>query len=162
MDKKPFGAPEIARRYHDYYLEYSADPAPASLLVHYLAYRAFVRVKVDCLRFAQGDLDASPAARRLLDLTVRHLREGAVRLVLVGGLPGTGKSTLAGELADRLGMVLLSSDRVRKEQAGIAPETPAPAPYGQGLYSPARTADVYRDLLRRAGAALTRGESVVL
>jgi len=35
-------------------------------------------------------------------MTLRHLRAGAVTLVLVGGLPGTGKTTLAGELADRL------------------------------------------------------------
>jgi aminoglycoside phosphotransferase family enzyme/predicted kinase len=162
MDLEALGAPELARRYLDYYLEYSADPAPASLLAHYLAYRAFVRTKVDCLRSTQGDPDAAAAARRLLDLTVRHLREAVVRLLLVGGLPGTGKSTLAGELADRLGLVLLSSDRVRKEQAGLPPETPAPAPYEHGLYSRARTAAVYRELLARARAALARGESVVL
>jgi aminoglycoside phosphotransferase family enzyme/predicted kinase len=162
MDLESLGAEDLARRYLNYYLEYSGDPAPASLLAHYLAYRAFVRVKVDCLRHAQGDPDAGEAARRLLGLTVRHLREGAVRLILVGGLPGTGKSTLAGGLADRLGMVVLSSDRIRKELAGIPPEAPAPAPYEEGLYSPDRTEAVYRELLARADAALGMGESVVL
>lgn len=162
MDLESLGSPGLARRYLDYYLEFSGDPAPVSLVAHYLAYRAFVRVKVGCLRSAQGDADAAGGARQLLDLTVRHLRSGAVRLVLVGGLPGTGKSTLAGELADRLGMVVLSSDRTRKELAGVSPRTPAPAPYEQGLYSPARTAGVYHELIIRARAALVRGESVVL
>lgn len=162
MDLESLGAADLARRYLDYYREFSGDPAPSSLLTHYLAYRAFVRVKVECLRHAQGDRDSGAAAGRLLGLTVGHLREGAVRLILVGGLPGTGKSTLAGGLADRLGMVVLSSDRIRKEQGGIPPETPAAAPYGQGLYSPARTAAVYQELLGRARAALSKGESVVL
>ncbi|MFF3411062.1 universal stress protein [Streptomyces sp. NPDC002742] len=46
----------------------------------------------------------------------------AVGLALVGGLPGSGKSTLSGALADRLGVTLLSSDRLRKELAGIPAE----------------------------------------
>ena len=47
--------------------------------------------------------------------------------MLVGGLPGTGKTTVAGGVADRLGAVLLSSDRVRKELAGLNPTDPAAA-----------------------------------
>ena len=50
-----------------------------------------------------------------------HLRAGAVRLALVGGLPGTGKSTIAGALADRLRACCCSSDRIRKELAGLDP-----------------------------------------
>lgn len=41
-----------------------------------------------------------------------NLRAGPVTVVLVGGLPGTGKSALAGALADRLGRSVLSSDRM--------------------------------------------------
>ena len=48
---------------------------------------------------AQGDRLASAEARQLAGLTLSHLRAGAVTLVLVGGLPGTGKTVLAGELA---------------------------------------------------------------
>jgi predicted kinase len=85
-----------------------------------------------------------------------------VRLALVGGLPGTGKTTLGGALADRFGAVLISSDRVRKEMAGIDPDTPATAPYGEGLYSPERVDATYAELLDRAALLLGRGESVVL
>jgi predicted kinase len=83
-------------------------------------------------------------------------------LALVGGLPGTGKTTVAAGLADRAGAVLLSSDRLRKELAGIGPDHDASAPYAEGLYSPARTDEVYAELLHRAGALLARGESVVV
>jgi 2-phosphoglycerate kinase len=89
---------------------------------HFLAYRAFVRAKVACMRHAQGDEAAAMDVARHAELTVDHLRQGRVSLVVVGGPPATGKSTLAGALADRLGAVLMSSDHVRKELAGIDPQ----------------------------------------
>jgi hypothetical protein len=93
MDLERLGAPELAGRFLDWYAEFSADPAPPSLRHHYVAYRAFVRAKVACLRSAQGDEEAAADAAAHAALTVEHLRAGAVRLILVGGLPGTGKST---------------------------------------------------------------------
>jgi hypothetical protein len=54
-------------------------------------------------------------------------------MILVGGLPGTGKSAPAGALADRLGWTVLNSDRIRKELAGVRPEHPAPTPFQTGI-----------------------------
>jgi histidinol-phosphate aminotransferase len=65
---------------------------PASLAHHQIAYRAQVRAKVTALRSAQGDPMAARRARDLLDLAASHLRRGAVRLVLVGGLPDAGRT----------------------------------------------------------------------
>ena len=162
MDLERLGRPDLGTLLLDRYAEYSGDPAPASLRAHYVAYRAFVRVKVACLRHAQGETRAAGEAREYADTALRHLRLGAVRLVLVGGLPGSGKSTIAGRLADELGAVLLSSDRVRKELAGLDPTLHAPAPYRSGIYSPEHTERTYTELLSRAGELLARGESVVL
>ena len=83
-------------------------------------------------------------------------------LVLVGGLPGTGKSTLAGAAADSLGWTVLSSDRIRKELAGIPPDASARPAYGAGIYSSAWTKRTYAELLRRAAELLARGEPVIL
>lgn len=162
MDLERLGAPDAAERFLHWYLEYSGDPAPSALVHHYVAYRAFVRAKVTCLRYRQGEPEALPQARALVELARRHLRAGRVRLVLVGGLPGTGKSTLAAALADRLGTVLVSSDAVRRELAGLPPDRPAAAGFGQGIYTPELTRRVYAELLARARAGLERGESVVL
>ncbi|HYQ63974.1 AAA family ATPase [Actinophytocola sp.] len=162
MDLERAGRADLGALLLDRYAEYSGDPAPESLRSHYVAYRAFVRVKVACLRHAQGESSAADEARAYADLTVRHLRRGEVRLVLVGGLPGSGKTTLAGLLADELGAVLLSSDRLRKELAGLDPARHAAAPYRSGIYSAAHTTHTYGELLRRAEELLARGESVVL
>jgi aminoglycoside phosphotransferase family enzyme/predicted kinase len=162
MDLERLGRPDLAQRFLDDYVEFSGDPAPAALRAHYVAYRAVVRAKVAGLRFGQGDPAAAAEAVEHAALALRHLEVAAVRLALVGGLPGTGKTTLGGALADRFGAVLISSDRVRKEIAGIDPLQPAPAAFGEGLYTAPHTEGLYAELLRRAGQLLARGESVVL
>jgi len=161
MDLERLGAPDLASRFTSWYAEYSGDPAPASLRHHYVAYRAFVRAKVACLRARAGDGQAAAEAWQLAGMTLNHLRAGAVTLVLIGGLPGTGKTTLAGALADRLGFTVLSSDRIRKELAGIPAEQNCAATWGTGIYTAARTERVHSEMLGRAGRLLGLGESVI-
>jgi aminoglycoside phosphotransferase family enzyme/predicted kinase len=162
MDLERLGAVRVASAFMGWYLEFTGDVTPSSLVHHYVAYRAFVRAEVACLRNAQGDHTAAVDARRHLDLAESHLSEGAVRLVLVGGSPGTGKSTLAAGLADDLGYTVLSTDRVRKELAGVGENTSMSAAYGEGHYTPEWTERTYADLLSRAELLLAMGESVVL
>jgi len=158
MDLERLRAPALAHEFMSAYAEFSADPAPPSLWHHYIAYRAFVRAKAACL---QEDGWAAAEAAEAADLALRHLRAGSVKFVLVGGLPGTGKSSLAGTVADRLGFTVLSSDRIRKELAGVPAEADASAPYAAGIYSPEWTERTYAELLRRAVVLLAHGESVV-
>ena len=162
MDLERLGAASAGARFLDRYREYAADTAPDSLVDHYLAYRAFVRCKVACLRHSQGDHRAAGEAVRCAGVALAHLERARVVLVTVGGPPATGKSTLAAGLADRLGMVVLSSDRVRKELGGLDPAAPRPERLEEGVFAPAVTERVYGELLARAGELLRRGESVVV
>jgi len=161
MDLEYLGSPALAERFMSWYSEFTADPAPPALIHHYVAYRAFMRAKVSALRCGQGDLRAAGQARALAALALQHLRAGTITMVLVGGLPGTGKSTLAAQLAARFGWTVLSSDRIRKELAGMPATQPCPAAYGTGLYAPEWTARTYAELMRRAALLLGRGESVI-
>ncbi len=162
MDLERLGRPDLSQRFLAAYVEHSGDMWPASLAHHHVAYRAQVRAKVSAIRAAQGDQGAGDEARALLDLAASHLEEARVRLILVGGLPGTGKSTLAAGLGQELTATVLRSDEIRKEQAGLAVDAPAPAPFGSGLYSEASSAATYETVLERAGVALSRGETVII
>ena len=162
MDLERLGVPALAEQFLAAYAEYSGDPAPGALRHHYVAYRAFVRMKIACLRTVQDDPAAGFEAQHLSEVAVRHLRAGAVALVLVGGLPGTGKSALAGAIAHRFGFTVLNSDRIRKELAGLSAETSARARFGEGIYTGEWTQRTYDELLRRAAVLLACGESVVV
>ena len=162
MDLERLGRPALAGRFLADYVAVSGETHPASLAEHYIAYRAHVRAKVACVRHQQGDPDAAAAAARLLEISDRHLQNGRVRLVLVGGLPGVGKSTVAAGIGARLGWPVLRSDEVRKELAGLRPDQPAPAGYEAALYRPEATARTYAELLVRARRCIELGESVIL
>ena len=162
MDLEHLGRADLARRFLAAYREYAAENHPDSLEHWYTAYRALVRAKIACLRADTGQTGAAEEAAAFLAQAGRHLDEAEIHLVLVGGLPGTGKTTLAQGLADRLGWAVLRSDEVRKELAGVDPTEPAGAAPHTGIYTPAFTAGVYRELLRRARMALGWGDCVVL
>ncbi len=166
MDLERLGAPDLGREFLGWYREFAADPGPASLVEHYVAYRAHVRCKVNCLRSAQetgaGRNEAVAEAQRLHAMTLRYLERARVRLVLVGGTPGTGKSTLGEGLASTMGWTLLRSDEIRKELAGLDPAQPATAEWKEGLYTAEMTDRTYETMLDWSRTALVRGETVVL
>jgi predicted kinase len=121
-----------------------------------------VRAKVSAIRAGQGDDVAAEHAHRLLRLAEDHLEAGRVRLVLVGGPPGVGKSTLAEAIATSVPATVLRSDVLRKELAGMPADQPAPAAFGEELYDQTCTDRTYEALLQRAEVALGHGETVVL
>jgi hypothetical protein len=132
------------------------------LVDHYIAYRAHVRAKVACLRVGAGDPQAAAEARQLSGMCRAHLELARVRLVLVGGPPGCGKTTVAAALGRDSGARVIGSDVVRKRLWGLDPQVPAGAAWQSGMYSPEHTGRTYAELLGRARRALGRGESVVL
>jgi predicted ribonuclease YlaK len=95
MDLQYRGRADLATLFLDAYRQLAHDRAPASLAHFYAAYRAVVRAKVDCIRADQGSASAVADARRHLRLALDQLRAGTVQVVLIGGGPASGKTTLA-------------------------------------------------------------------
>jgi predicted kinase len=85
-----------------------------------------------------------------------------VVLALVGGLPGTGKSTLSVDVAARLGWTVLRSDEIRKDLLGLGHTERTAAAFGEGAYDPRVTDATYATMLEHARMLLTRGEPVIL
>ena len=164
MDLELHGAPELARALVDKYRQLDAGQHPRSLEHHYVAYRAWVRAKVECLRYEAGDPGARERAGAALELARSEARAARVHLVAIGGLPGTGKSTVAREIveSDERDWALLSSDRIRKQLAGLDPTAEVTTAFATGIYDTAHTAATYAEMARRAATALERGVSVIL
>jgi aminoglycoside phosphotransferase family enzyme/predicted kinase len=162
MDLEFLGRKDLGDYFLERYIAHSADAAPASLRDFFIAYRAVVRAKVDCLRLSQGKPDAKADAARHLDIALQHLESGAIRLALVGGNPGTGKSTLAHTLAVSTGAQVISTDDVRRELRESGAIAGGAGVLDAGLYTPDNVSTVYEVALRRASALLSNGQSVIL
>jgi hypothetical protein len=162
MDLERLGAPSLGAQLLADYAEFGGEHHPASLARFYVATRALIRAKVTAVRVHQGDRSSAPLAARLLDLAADNLRRGRVTCTLVGGLPGTGKSTVAHDLGSALDAVVISSDEVRKELAGLPHDARAASAYGTGIYDAAHTDATYAEVVHRAQRLLEQGTSVVL
>ena len=163
MDLERLGAPQAARTFLTAYENVAHDAPIGSLEDFYLAFRAHIRSKVSCIRARQESApDAITSARELSDLALAHLERACGRLVLVGGLPGSGKTTVAEHLAATYGWVHLSSDLTRKGLAGLGSDQHPQDHFRSGLYTPESTALTYATMLSEARAALVKGHSVVL
>lgn len=162
MDLEFLGRKDLADRFFDEYLRRADDPAPRSLREFSVAYRAVVRAKVDCIRVDQGHPEAVADAIRHLDIALTHLQSCTVGLVIVGGGPGTGKTTVAHGLAERVNARVISTDEVRRELQRSGVIAGRAGELGVGLYAPENVRAVYDEVLRRARALLSAGETVVL
>ena len=156
-----FGA-FLARRY----IELTGDAQITELLAFYKAYRATVRGKVLSMQAAEPLLPPSARqARRLAAMRAFHLAASydlGPALVLVCGLPATGKSTVARAVAACFEAVVLRSDLRRKQLAGLRPTARAAAPFEAGIYDADLTDRTYAGLLHSASNALTEGRTVVV
>ena len=161
MDLERLGHANLALTFLGFYQDLGARSWPKSLEHFYIAYRALIRSKVACMRFHQGEDTAAARAQGLLMLAADHLDAASVRLVLVGGLPGTGKTSIASKIAAETGSELLSSDRIRDELFPRSSSSGSTS-FGHGRYSQDRVRAVYTEMLRRAELMLAGGQHVVL
>lgn len=152
------------------YFDAAGDDEGRRLLPLYTSYRAAVRGKVESIKANEAEVPAGEReaalgrARAYWMLALEALAPPPARpaLVLVGGLPGSGKSTLSAELSTAAGFEVIRSDVVRKELAGMAPESSASQSFGQGIYSHDWNERTYAECLLRAEAALFEGRRVIV
>jgi aminoglycoside phosphotransferase family enzyme/predicted kinase len=169
MELDAAGRPDLARTFIHTYVTETGDQALLELLPFYSCYRACVRGKVLSFQLDEPEVPetqqevARQEAGSLFALA-EHYASGPTRptVIMIGGLMGTGKSTLALALKRELGWELFSSDAVRKHLAQLDPAQPQAEAFGQGWYSSGWTSRTYHALRALASTALARGRSVLL
>lgn len=83
-------------------------------------------------------------------------------IVVIFGLMGTGKTTLAKALARDTGWPVVHSDAVRKGLAGLDPTMPVLEEFGRGIYSESFSRKTYAEMLHQARRHLQKAPGVIL
>ncbi len=169
MDLVHLGEAQGANRVFNHYLNLrrgDEDLSGLAALPLFLAVRAGVRalVTADRMHTAEsgGEAKARDEARNFLVNCLGELQPRPARLICIGGLSGTGKSTLADALAPGVGSipgaVLVRSDVERKVMAGVAETEKLPFE----SYTQEASRQTYDAAFARAAKALRAGHSVIL
>jgi len=170
MDLLFHGHKDVARTLAEEYFRAAGDDEGRELLPFYVAYRSAVRGKVRGFESREKEVRESERGAALARarghwlMALAELETPARRpcLLLIGGLPGTGKSTLARALSERAGFSLIRSDVVRKQLARLTPEESARSSYAEGIYTPEWTDRTYAECLAGAEQMLVEGKRVII
>ena len=166
MDLAHLGQRRLACQFLNRYLDAASDDGGLAALPLFLSLRAAIRAHVGATA-ARAFADPAAAytrrtdARRYLEEAFAYLKPGAPRLIAIGGLSGSGKSKLAGELAPWIGAApgarVVRSDVVRKQLAGVSLRDRL----GPEGYSAEMTVRTFAELNKRVEEVLRIGRSVI-
>ena len=165
MELSFVGRRDLAEAFADAYFTASGDSTGQDVVPLFAAYRSAVRAKVAAILATESEVpevDRSKGLARsrshwLWCLSELETPGRRPALVLVSGLPGTGKTTLARSMAERAHFEVIRSDVVRKEIFTVeVPELTG------SLYTSDRTQRIYDECLERARRLLEAGERVIV
>jgi uncharacterized protein len=154
MDLDHHAGRAAANRVMNRYVARTGDTGLAGGLALFLSQRALVRAHV----LAATGQDGSA----YLAAAMAHLEPAEPLTIAIGGLQGTGKSTLARAIAPDFGAapgaLILRSDETRKRLWGVAPEARLPpAAYTKGANTATNDA-----LIEQAQVAAEAGHTVIV
>jgi predicted kinase len=165
MDLDRYHRADLSRAFVNAYVSLSQDKELLQLLNFYKSYRAYVRGKVTSFMLDDPyipDKEAVlAAAQGYFDLAYRYTKEKPL-LLIMSGLVGTGKTTVAQALSRSLGFTVISADIVRKGLAGISPTERRFEQFSGGIYSKEFSRKTYDEMFAQAKELLSQGQSVIL
>lgn len=147
------------------YLDHCDETDGLPLLPYFMALRAAIRAEVAATRLLQtngGEDEAKDEARVYFKLASTLLAPSKGRIVAIGGLSGSGKSSVAARLAPLVapapGSRVVNSDRIRKKLFGVEPTQRLPP----SAYTPEISESVYASMRDEAKRVATIGWPVIV
>ena len=165
MELSFLGRRDLAEAFAEAYFTASGDSTGGIVLPLFAAYRSAVRAKVAAILATEPEIPevdrnkglARSRSHWLWCFSELETPGRRPALVLVSGLPGTGKSTLARSLAEIANFEVIRSDVIRKEIY-----TTESSEQTGCLYTSDRTQRIYDECLERARRLLQAGKRVII
>lgn len=164
MDLEARQRPDLGNAFLNTYVEQTGDWEGLQVLPLYLSRQAYVRAKVNSFLLddpavpAAVKEEATATAAHYYKLAWQYTKPRNGRLILMSGLSGSGKSTVARQLARRLNAIHIRSDAVRKHLGGIKLTERG----GDDLYTDQMTQQTYERLLGLGIMLASKGFKVIL
>jgi aminoglycoside phosphotransferase family enzyme/predicted kinase len=168
MDFADHGRPDLGNLFLNSYLEETGDYEGMAVLRFYLVYRAMVRAKIHLMRAQQPHAPTGERARLenifrgYLDLAIGFAHSGRPAIVVMHGLSGSGKTTVAQQLSQSFGAIRIRSDVERKRIAGLGAAARSGSAVGAGLYREDATRITYRRMAGLARDIADAGFTVII
>ena len=164
MDLEARQRSDLGNAFLNTYVEQTGDWEGLQVLPLYLCRQAYVRAKVNSLLLDDPSVpgsaksEATATAAQYYQLASEYTKPRLGKLILMSGLSGSGKSTVARQLARQMGAIHIRSDAVRKHLAGI----PLTDRGGDELYTAQMSQKTYERLLFLGIMLANQGFSVIL
>ena len=156
--------PEFANAFLNSYLEYTGDWKGLLILPLYLSRQAYVRAKVNSFLLDDPQVpktdrqEARKAASDYYRQAYQYTQSTLGSIILMSGLSGSGKSTVAQSIARKKGAIQIRSDAVRKHLAGISLDESGT----DNIYSQEMTQKTYARLKELGIILAQKGYMVIL
>ena len=164
MDLEAKQKPDFKNIFLNSYLEHTGDWTGLLLLPLYLSRQAYVRAKVNSFLIDDPQVNqaerqkAKKIASQYYRQAYQYTQTKSGSLILMSGLSGSGKSTVARYISINYGAIQIRSDAVRKHLAGIPLEESGT----EEIYSAKMTQKTYDRLLELGITLAKEGYRVIL
>ena len=164
MDLEARDRQDFANAFLNTYLEQTGDWLGLQLLHLYLSRQAYVRAKVTSFLLDDASIpdtvkkEAAKTAADYYQQAWAYTQHQEGKIILMSGLSGTGKTTVAKEIARKINAIHIRSDAVRKHLAGI----PLNEKGGEEIYSAEMSQQTYDKMLELGVLLANIGFPVIL
>lgn len=164
MDLEARGRVDLGNAFLNTYIERTGDWEGLQILPLYLSRQAYVRAKVTSFLLDDPAVPpeekekAKKSAANYYRLAWDYTKTHDGRIIVMSGLSGSGKTTVARQLARQLGAIHIRSDAVRKYLAGIGLNERG----DDKIYTLEMSEKTYDRLLELGGMLARRGFPVIL
>ncbi|MEM8779354.1 MAG: AAA family ATPase, partial [Cyanobacteria bacterium P01_G01_bin.49] len=146
------------------YLENTGDWEGLQVLPLYLSRQAYVRAKVNSMLFDDPDIsqaekqEAIQTAANYYHLAWQYTQRHQGKIIMMSGLSGSGKTTVAKYLAQDINGIIIRSDAIRKHIAGI----PLNQSGGEEIYTKEMNKKTYNRVVKLGKILAKQGFIVIL